>query len=1349
MKPRKNLSAVVRAALPGILALGLVALSMGGCDLSSILPSTGNGNNPPAQTVPPPQPVFTKPVASLTAPAGMPVPITWFATSDSKTVVSQLYYDKDGLKNTGDEVLLTQASKVAKDYSANAFTWDTTGMLLGTYHLLVVASDGVNTPVTVYSNYTVTIVDSTPAITVTEPFTPVSVTPAENVVLKWTQYAPLAPSKVTLYYDDDINRANGYVAKIVTLDEPASSTGDTYVWNVPAIPAGQYYILAELDFGTGTIFSYSPSPVGVSGPAVQLFNPPSAVTWHGGGQLSIRYQVVGAKNGTTITLFYEDGGGTKINLITLPVTSDNPASWTWNSGPLPSGTYKIGGMVNDGINDPATMTAYATGTVTDTGPTFQITAPAGAITVHAGDVVPVTFSYQMNGGTATVKFYLDNDTDSTNGYSGGLIPGGTVSNLQPTATTGSINLTMPVVPVGTYYIAGVFDNGTTQIVDYVGGGAGTGIAVIGPQLILTQPTLNGNILPGTPLTISWSNMVPDGTTNPASPKVWMFYTTNKADSTTYQDIIAKAANANPNTINGGSLSQSWTIPGTLTGGPWYIGAIVTDEDGNATPATWAPCALTMITRDFFSRDLGLVEADALGRTFQGFSPNGQLGKVMTQVPWKRVADPKDPGGNLRRQPGIKMNGDAYDDFVLTAPTGDSYYLQRGGSGESYLVLSDPKLLFVPPVVGPFAPIVMSAAGTTVLPGAIFTGPASTSTTSGISSVALSRATAQDGRPALLFGVPYVNKIYQEEQDYDPWDNLEYQMEGLFNTQASPVHFYTNYLDTYRQPTLANETNADGAYSNPPNIPALSGWNTITGGMLVAVSGANPPVMATTAANVSNVVIPLDNVGQISRDPHPNVVPPTLNGNGNGVRFYCPWMFNTAGVPKFGPFPATAISGGDNGDDESRFGESVVEADLDGTGNPVWIVTQPRNHTSGAVDAGWLHVIWTASSNLWTTPLSSLTWKSTWNAYATTVTNTAAGQTVAGPVLMPLPPGVTDTTNAVRTWSWPYAFATGSGRVDLQLFIDQAVTPATYSWSKIAPPDSRNRWFAWPVVSDFVHGDTTDAPAGKLSGLSNVGDFNGDGREDITAGTPGAAPGAKANAGCVYLIFGRGAFADSSLNNVGNGSLAGIKIVGENAGDMVGSSQASAGDFNGDGLSDWIIGVPGYNGGRGLVAIIYGSTTIQGQFKVSDIGTAKLPGVVLTGEAAGSGAGTCVAGVGDVDGDGFDDVVIIAPQMDWTFSGGTTRTQGGIAYLIYGGPSFTGTLGLDQVGKGSLPGMIYVGPHKNEALTTAAPAGDVDADGYADFLIGDPNYNVIDPLGNTLLAKVGQVYLIRGGPRLTP
>ena len=1443
MEPRETTRAAARWIKLSLLTVGMViGLSGVSCTPGTVDSSSQVlANDVPVLT-------FTKPNMNTTAYTGQSVTITFFASDDDDPITVKLYYDRDGLPASGDEQLLMQFQKAARDYSSNTYSWSTSDLALGLYHILAIVDDGHNPPVTVYNSYTVTIESSTPTLTVTEPFGPTSVVPAQNVVIKWTQSAPLGASTVTLFYDNDQNYANGTVATILTRTEPAGSTGDSYVWNVPAVRSGRYCLGATLDDGTHPrVVAYANGYLDIAGPSVQVINPAADVQWHSGGSLGIRYTVVTYRPGGSLRLFYDQDGvansGDETYLVTLPLVNGT-ATWTWTSGAMLKGTYHIGAEINDGLNDPVvdyapglvrelgptvnvtapaglvqwygggstvvTYTAlsqnaqatifrdgdgvantgdevtllgpqavqnavatswtwtsgplsgtihvgvkvddgvnppaygYAPGTIQDNGPSLQITAPAGPVSLGAGSVLPISWNYQCAGMASNVRIFYDTNTSYDPATDN---PRTIVQKTEPAGSgTDTTNWTVPLITAGTYYIGGVLTAGSFTVVAYATGP----LAITGPTLNLTSPAVDIRVLPGSNVTISWSNQLPAGTT------ITLFYDTDQNDANGTSGNIVVDLATDPTKVGD---SYVWTIPSSLTNPPpplvgWYIGATATDALSQ-TATAYAAGRVIILDRTFFSYPLDQVESLGLGRTFRGFSPNGQLGKVAAQVPWKFVTDPKDPTGVLlRAQPGIDMNADSYDDFLMTAPTGNPFYLERVGAGESYLVLSDPAKLFTPPTIGPFLPMPVSATGTSKLPGALFSGPAFTSSSLGIGAAALSRTVAQDGQPAILFGMPRVSNGVQEEQDYDPWDQLEYTTEQAFNTQASPVHFYTSFNDTYRQPTLSNTRNPDGIATDR----AQSGWNNITAGMVVAVSGANPPLRGATT---NQVVVPLDNVGQLSPDPHPTVVSPSLNGAGNGVRLYCPWMFNSFHSPTYVPrYPYTVIAGqGDNGVDNSRFGESIVEADLDGDGNPEWIITQPQDHTSGAYDQGWLHVQWTVGSRLWTDPIAAgsvwLPWTSVWTIYINTVTITNTGTTSTGPVLVAVAPATTDDfTNGTRVWSWPYCLAMRSGRLDLTLTIDQTVTPNVYTWAKTG--DTRDRAYAWPMLSDYLRGDVNDAATGTLAahlgGLSNVGDFNGDGREDITVGAPNGRPGGKANAGCVYLIFGRGSFGDNDLSSIGlqtPGALAGIKIRGDNAGDLVGTSQASAGDFNGDGYSDWLIGAPGYNGGAGLAAIIYGTPLLQGAFNVSDIGTAKLPGVIFTGEAAAGGAGACVAGVGDVDGDGYDDVAVVAPNMDWTFFDGTSRTKPGVVYLIYGGPDYTGTMTLGDVAKGNLPGLIYAGPHDNEAVTTVAPAGDVDNDGLADFLIGCPNYNILDPSGATLVPKVGEVYLIRGAARIVP
>jgi hypothetical protein len=1493
MELRKSARASVRWGLSCLVAAAMLAGSMGGCDLNDV---TGGGDTTTPPVTPPggttggssltpanaaPALTFTKPNSPLTVYIGQTLQVGWLASDYDNSTVTTIYYDRDGLRGSGDETQLTQVQKGANDYSESSFAWNTSSLTPGTYHLLGTVSDGVNAPVTVYCSHLVTVASSTPTITLVEPFGPKSVMPAENLVINWTQYAPLAPSTVTLFYDTNTAYSDGIVNTITTVTKQPSDTGGSYVWNVPAVKSGQYYLGAVLSDGTHpATVAYAEGVLSIGGPAVQVYHPSTNLQWHSGGSVGIRYEAV-SPHGGTVRIFYDRDGiagtGDEVTIVqNLPVQAGS-VTYPWTSPALPLGNYYIGVQVNDGVNDPVvayglgliqelgpevtvtaptgqtnwvnggsvnvtykayaasgtaqifydvdgkpntgdevfppglsfaiqngvsvtqtlTVTAlsagtyyvgvkltdgtttawgHAPGTIAVTGPTLQITGPSGPVTVGAGDLLPVTVQFRCDGEPSELHIFWDLDMTYTPADEANIMLPTPKAQPPTTApTTDIVNVQIPLIPASTYRIgASLWVGGQLKVVAH----STSSLVINGPTLNLTRPAVDVRVLPGSKQDITWSNQLPAGTT------ITLWYDDNQ----TYgHDDDARQIVADLPTVAGqAGGSYTWGIPVDLMnppGGGYYIGATVTDILGQRT-TVYSTGRFVILDRTFFSSPLAQVEALGLGRTFRGFSPNGQLGKVTAHVPWKFVEDPKDtvnpPGSKeLRRQPGISTNGNnedgngnSYDDFVLTAPTANPFYLERVGAGESYLVLSDPAKMFTPPVVGPFAPISVSSTGSAKLPGTIFAGPGYVptfplgGTTSGISAVALSRPVAQDSLPALVFGLPSVSNNIQEEQDYDPIDRDI--IDFAWPNPPGPTDYFPTFGDTYRQPLEANTREPDGNQINR----AESGWYNVNAGMVVAVSGGNAPIGASITGPVpQEVVIPLDSAGQLSVDPHPRAVGNTGNTAPLGTRFYCPWMFNTFNIPLYAEWVATSLVGeGDDGNDLSRYGESVVEADLDGDGIPEWISTIPRDHTSGVVDQGWLHINWTYNTALWTAPLPISTPFS--GSYLVTfVVNTydPTGALVSSVVTQESGIG-----NDTRCWSWPLAFTSGSMTFTITI---RQQTPPLPDLVSVSVSDSTLRMWGWPVLSDYIAGDLMDAATGNLGGLANVGDFNNDDREDITVGAPNGNPGGLANAGCSYLIFGRANLGDHFLGSIGEqvpGALAGLKIKGQAAGaaidknnlsfagpdygDSVGIMQASAGDFNGDGYSDWIIGIPGYNAGGntdcGAAAIIYGSGTLQGSFNLSDIGTSKLPGVLFTGEAARHLAGLYAAGVGDVDGDGYDDVLVAAPGGDSPVPA-DAKARCGIVYLIYGGPDpatgldRTGTMTLGNVAKSSLPGQLFYGPHAGDQIGTVAAAGDVNADGLADFLIGNSRYDILDPNGSPILSKVGEVYLIRGGPRLQP
>jgi len=210
----------------------------------------------------------------------------------------------------------------------------------------------------------------------------------------------------------------------------------------------------------------------------------------------------------------------------------------------------------------------------------------------------------------------------------------------------------------------------------------------------------------------------------------------------------------------------------------------------------------------------------------------------------------------------------------------------------------------------------------------------------------------------------------------------------------------------------------------------------------------------------------------------------------------------------------------------------------------------------------------------------------------------------------------------------------------------------------------------------------------------VGDINGDGVADLAVGAPGTDPGGMVDAGSLYLF---------------SGATGGLlrRIDGTFTEEAFGFAVAAAGDIDGDGIPDILVGAPGPNGSPGQAFVISGAD-----------------GSILrtfTGAAAGDQFGWAVAGVADVDGDGIPDLLIGAPSAD-----PGALTDAGSAYLYSGG---TGALI-----------MQFDGTVAGNALGFAVSSpGDVNGDGFPDLLLGASQAS---PGGR---AEAGQALLISGKP----
>jgi hypothetical protein len=369
-----------------------------------------------------------------------------------------------------------------------------------------------------------------------------------------------------------------------------------------------------------------------------------------------------------------------------------------------------------------------------------------------------------------------------------------------------------------------------------------------------------------------------------------------------------------------------------------------------------------------------------------------------------------------------------------------------------------------------------------------------------------------------------------------------------------------------------------------------------------------------------------------------------------------------------------------------------------------------------------------------------------------------------------------------------------GKADRAFGDESQTCPPPYNPNTDSPVASACASYTpYPVGTSGFYVDRTPQVVGphvnaKIEFVRALGDVNGDGIRDFAVGSAGIkskiinpAPG-DPNVGAIFIVYGRptGVEGDYLLeqlsHNISDANrLAGVLIKGANPNETLARVFSDAGyfkknpgvttttyiDFNGDAFADVIIGNEGAEDSSGEALIILGSDTLSspgpddaggvpgGGWTPDTIDPTRV--IRILGSNPGDRVGANVASAGDVDGDGFADVLVAAPGAD----GGR-----GAVFLIYGGKNVPGVISVASLTPENIdvPFARFAGRKVNDFLgggsklvsgtspaggTTlvtsqgVAPLGDVNQDGLADFGI---SAMLADPGGK---ADAGEVYILHG------
>ncbi len=905
-------------------------------------------------------------------------------------------------------------------------------------------------------------------------------------------------------------------------------------------------------------------------------------------------------------------------------------------------------------------------------PVVSFVSPLADVQVEVGDPLDIAFSVTDPDSNALIDVFLDRDGILGNGNEITIPP-----TLQEDATGGYVSIRIDTAELGLTpgpYSIVVRATDLTNVVILTAPGrlllfaAGTIPGSASPTIVVTRPQESLSVAQGSTFDIAYCGRDRDNGPGGVATRVVLLLDfdrdpTNDLSLTGPSDaagLDTLCSGAFPKSVNGAiilgcAVENDCTSPATPTvfpvtvdatlippragGDPYHVRGTIWDQ-ANPPVHSYARGTVHVVAAATGSIDLAQVGRTVAGARFMGFRAGGLAGSTGTTL------------GDFDR--------DGAADFIIVSRFGNMY--ERGSIGSAHLVYGRAGRRFGGDISLNSFGISYRGAAFSMSPGGSATAGGDTEApyfsyeffgpliSDGITSVSTIQDVNGDGRPEILFGMPYVEAL-SDMYDDDPCDKDDLCYPPYWpnpGSDADPGNDDISGFD-FEYSTPAGEDQPERVCREVNEIP------TINQGYVIVVSSLN---------NLQDTVVDLGLVGQHDPDGFFNAENTGFSGDEAplGARLRGGWFGADYG---FEP---------DNG-----FG--LVVSSMPDMGNG-----RASPQRDGQAE------------------------------YLYSVPYTADRR---GMVIM------------------------GFGG-NYETFIDQEVK----SMPEVLSIGDCSRWVNYMVDRRFVGAQAGD----ELGYARAAGDFNDDGHQDILMGAPGADRGGRSDTGVVYILYGR---LDLSNADLATTNPPRIEIEGANRDDRFGQMQVPLGDVDGDGIADVAFSAANadsYGGiNAGLTCILFGSREHIGEgpsfFRVNQVGTPQLPGATFHGASAGDASGTVIANAGDFNGDGYADLLIVAPNAATTVSGQSRR---GVAYLVFGGPYLKNkAYSLSDIQAGVLPGIVFAAPYI-EGTADAAPidwagaAGDVDGDSYGDILIGVSRADYVNPLDpSQRRADAGECYLIYG------